>query len=151
MAEDPKKFQQIIDTAVFGPAQIGNEQAWVIYSEVFQILLNAIPSAKRDLQGIPIGGPTGWLTKQARPVIDKDLHSQVNLKDPKDPDTNTNLTGLLTFKGNFLLWRHAVHYNHNVKGGGAKTGVYDAYEAYKLPGDIAVKCADQIEKAVDGF
>jgi hypothetical protein len=121
-------FQPIIDKATGGPIEFEGEKAWLLDGKFFSELLTSM--TKRDLGGLPIGGMKGWLNVTAKPAIVKGFQSKAD---------GPNNTGLFTYQGNYLLWRHAIHHNHNPNGGPENTGTYDAFEGYKLPPDIMAK------------
>lgn len=128
-------FQPIIDKATGGPVEFESEKAWLLDGKFFTDLLTSM--TKRDLGGLPIGGMKGWLNVTAKPAIVKAFQSK--------PDGPNN-TGLFTYQGNYLLWRHAIHHNHNPTGGPENTGTYDAFEGYKLPPDIMAKYDEKKKK-----
>jgi hypothetical protein len=55
-----------------------------------------------------------------------------------DPPASNNV-GLLSYKGDYLLWRNAWHPNHNPTGGPEVTGHYRSMEGYRLPPDAVAK------------
>jgi hypothetical protein len=142
--EDPKYkevYDKIITTADDGPVDLegetkrdAKEQGWLLDDRLFTALLNAIPKDRdarknqQSLQDVPIGEiPDGWLNATAKPVLVEAFHSK-----PMDPDKRTpgeNCTGLLTYRGCYVLWRHVT---------GPKSGL-DAMEGFKLTGEVAVK------------
>jgi hypothetical protein len=124
-------YQPIIDRAIKGPEDVDGEQAWLLDGAYWLDLLKTLPDNKRTLGGVPIGGlKTGWLDAKAKPVIVPKFGSKAD---------GPNNTGLITYKGNYLLWRHAWHPNHDPQGKGPRTGKYDALDAYKLPADIVAQ------------
>jgi hypothetical protein len=123
-------FQGIIAKATQGPEGVEGEQAWVLDGALWMSLLQTIPGAQRNLGGIPIGGMKGWLHAKAKPVLVAKFGSKPN---------GANSTGLLTYHGEYLLWRHAIHHNHNPNGGPENTGTYDAMEGYKLTAEVVAK------------
>jgi hypothetical protein len=123
-------YQPIIDKAIKGPADVDGEKAWLLDGTYWLDLLKTLPDNKRNLGGIPIGDLKGWLNVKGKPVVVSKFGSKAD---------GPNNTGMITYKGNYLLWRHAIHHNHDPQGKGPATGTYDALEGYKLPADIVAQ------------
>jgi hypothetical protein len=151
--EDPKNkpiYDKIIATSKEKPVDLEGEkksdpkeQGWLLDEKLFMGLLTSIPYSdddrknKRSLQDVPIGGMDGgWLDAKAKPVLVAAFKSV-----PIDQKHNTtkpkNYTGILTYQGCYLLWRHALHGNHDSRGRGPDIGRLDAIEGFKLTADIA--------------
>ena len=156
--EDPKNkpiYDKIIAAAEDGPVALegekksdDKEQGWLLDPNLFMALLTSIPfdkdpnKNKRSLQDVPIGGmPDGWLNAKAKPPLVKAFDS-VGIDLEEGTTKPKNYTGILTYQGCYLLWRHAIHYRHKA---GPKTGVYDAMEAFKLTSDIAIKAVAKLK------
>jgi hypothetical protein len=143
--EDPKyqpAYDKIIAAAKDGPVDlegeltaVGDEQGWLLDTKLFMDLLTSIPKDLRSLQDLPIGGLSGWLNTNAKPPLVKAFKS-VPIDQAYGKTTPKNNTGILTYHFCYVLWRHAIHHKHVA---GPDTGTYDAFEGFKLTGDIASK------------
>jgi hypothetical protein len=152
MAEDPAKYQWIIDRALAGPVALegknptdDEEQGWLLDDQLWLGILRSIPNQKLGLQGVQIGGmPGGWLNAKAKPPLVAAFASKPIDVIKGIPGKNSN--GLLTYQGGYLLWRHAIHYSHNQDGGGDPNGpAFDAMEAFKLWGALVDQLAEKLK------
>jgi hypothetical protein len=150
--EDPKYkefYDKIIAAAKGDPVDLegekksdDTEQGYLLDEKLFNGLLTSIPYNKdpkkdrRNLQDVAIGGMKGWLNLKAKDPLVKTFKS-VGIDQEKGTGSPKNYCGILTYQGCYILWRHAIHYSHEARGGGPDTGTYDAIEGYKLTGDIA--------------
>jgi hypothetical protein len=150
--EDPKYqefYDKIIAAKKDGPVELegekkgdDKERGWLLDEALFNGLLDAIPYSKdksknrRNLQDLPIGSMKGWLNLKAKGPLVKTFKS-VPIDQEYGKTKPKNYTGILTYQGCFVIWRHAIHHSHEAEGGGPDTGTYDAIEGFKLTGDIA--------------